>query len=45
MARHHGVDLEDEVEREWLVWKPGRRGGSVEVEAGGVPAAGEVLDL
>ncbi|MEV4059564.1 pyrophosphatase [Nonomuraea dietziae] len=44
MARHHGVDLEDEVERKWLVWNPDRRGGSVEVEAGGVPVAGEVLD-
>ncbi|WP_433417629.1 pyrophosphatase [Microtetraspora malaysiensis] len=24
MARHHGVDLEAEVERKWLVWNPGR---------------------
>ncbi|MGC4804805.1 pyrophosphatase [Micromonospora sp. DT233] len=22
MARHHGVDLQAEVERKWLVWKP-----------------------
>jgi NTP pyrophosphatase (non-canonical NTP hydrolase) len=24
MARHHGVDLETEVERKWLVWNPDR---------------------
>lgn len=23
MARHHGVDLEQAIERKWLVWKPG----------------------
>lgn len=32
MARHHGVDLEEQVERKWLVWHPDRsavvRGGS-----------------
>jgi NTP pyrophosphatase (non-canonical NTP hydrolase) len=22
MARHHGIDLEAEVERKWLVWNP-----------------------
>lgn len=22
LARHHGVDLEEAVERKWLVWKP-----------------------
>jgi|1186.fasta_scaffold354823_2 NTP pyrophosphatase (non-canonical NTP hydrolase) len=24
MARHHGVDLEQHVERKWLVWHPDR---------------------
>jgi NTP pyrophosphatase (non-canonical NTP hydrolase) len=24
LARHHGVDLEAEVERKWLVWNPDR---------------------
>ncbi|WP_414942714.1 hypothetical protein [Amycolatopsis sp. cmx-11-51] len=24
MARHHGVDLKEQVERKWLVWHPAR---------------------
>jgi NTP pyrophosphatase (non-canonical NTP hydrolase) len=24
MARHHGVDLEDEIERKWMPWHPDR---------------------
>ncbi|MDY7086982.1 MAG: MazG nucleotide pyrophosphohydrolase domain-containing protein [Actinomycetota bacterium] len=24
LARHHGVDLEEAVERKWLVWSPAR---------------------
>ncbi|MFD0885228.1 MazG nucleotide pyrophosphohydrolase domain-containing protein [Streptosporangium algeriense] len=25
MARHHGVDLEAEIDRKWMPWHPGRR--------------------
>ncbi|HEX3786537.1 MAG TPA: hypothetical protein VHW44_01645 [Pseudonocardiaceae bacterium] len=24
LARHHGVDLEEQIERKWLVWHPDR---------------------
>jgi NTP pyrophosphatase (non-canonical NTP hydrolase) len=29
MARHHGVDLEEHVERKWLVWHPDRSASAV----------------
>ncbi|HEX6361101.1 hypothetical protein [Actinophytocola sp.] len=29
MARHHGVDLAEQVERKWLVWHPDRSVSSV----------------
>ncbi|MFF3440132.1 MazG nucleotide pyrophosphohydrolase domain-containing protein [Streptosporangium sp. NPDC002721] len=37
MARHHGVDLEAEIERKWMPWHPDRlpaHGGSRAAEAG-----------
>ncbi|GAA4551913.1 nucleoside triphosphate pyrophosphohydrolase family protein [Amycolatopsis samaneae] len=24
LARHHGVDLEDQIERKWMMWHPDR---------------------
>jgi hypothetical protein len=24
LARHHGVDVEEAIERKWLVWRPDR---------------------
>jgi NTP pyrophosphatase (non-canonical NTP hydrolase) len=26
LARHHGIDLAEQVERKWLVWHPDRAG-------------------
>ncbi|MEU8379226.1 pyrophosphatase [Streptosporangium sp. NPDC048865] len=43
MARHHGIDLEAEVERKWMPWHPDRlsaHGGSRVADAGSNDAVG-----
>jgi NTP pyrophosphatase (non-canonical NTP hydrolase) len=34
MARHHGVDLEEQVQRKWLVWHPGTSASAVSEAVG-----------
>ncbi|MBM7774700.1 NTP pyrophosphatase (non-canonical NTP hydrolase) [Actinokineospora baliensis] len=43
MARHHGVDLAEQVDRKWLVWHPDRVAGGVDDATGHPESADQAL--
>jgi hypothetical protein len=41
LARHHGVDVEEAIEREWLVWSPARATAAVSQPLGQAADGGD----